>query len=157
MRFNCVCNNEFDLPIKEAKLISREFDLFCSPSCFLRYINEHESIKISAKRYRPVVSTAFECWDKVTYRFYRSMYEVYVARYLILNNINFYYEPHAFKINGKYYTPDFWVPEKDLYIECKGRWGSGSKAKTENAAKIFPLILLPSYLQQEFKKEMKQC
>lgn len=155
MRFNCYCQKGFNLSLKEARLVSTEFDLFCSPSCFLKYINDLETTKILAKRYQPVVSQAFECWDDVTRSFYRSMYEVYFARFLVQNGIEFKYEPHSIKVEGKHYTPDFWIPAKDVYIECKGRWGSGARAKTVKASKVIPLILLPSYLQREFTNAVK--
>lgn len=51
----------------------------------------------------------------------RSSYEVLYANYLILNNIDFEYEPQVFKIaSGRRYTPDFYLKEQDLYIEIKG-------------------------------------
>ncbi|MGL6107521.1 hypothetical protein, partial [Romboutsia sp.] len=51
----------------------------------------------------------------------RSGYEVIYANHLILNNIEFEYEPEVFKLqNAKRYTPDFYLVEEDKYIEIKG-------------------------------------
>lgn len=57
--------------------------------------------------------------DEIVYC--RSGYEVIYANYLILNNIEFEYEPECFKLdNGKRYTPDFYLINEDKYIEIKG-------------------------------------
>src|SRR6056297_537591 len=157
MRFNCYCQKGFDLPLKEARLIIQDFELFCSPQCFLKYVLECEKKNAVNIVYGPCVSVAYECWDDTTSQFYRSMYEVYVVRFLLKHGIEFYYEPHSFKVEKSFYTPDFWLPEKGLYIECKGKWGMGSKTKTQKAAKQIPLVLLPSYLQKQFEKEDKKC
>ena len=51
----------------------------------------------------------------------RSGYEVLYANYLIINKIDFEYEPESFKLdNGKRYTPDFYLIEENRYIEIKG-------------------------------------
>ena len=51
----------------------------------------------------------------------RSGYEVLYANYLIINKIDFKYEPEHFKLgNGKRYTPDFYLIKEDKYIEIKG-------------------------------------
>jgi len=51
----------------------------------------------------------------------RSGYEVIFANYLIKNNINFTYEQFAFTTSKNHtYTPDFYIIEKDIYIEIKG-------------------------------------
>ncbi|MEG0872898.1 MAG: hypothetical protein RR942_09235 [Romboutsia sp.] len=51
----------------------------------------------------------------------RSSYEVIFANYLIINNIDFEYEPTCFKLeNGKRYTPDFYINNECKYIEVKG-------------------------------------
>lgn len=51
----------------------------------------------------------------------RSSYEVIYANYLIVNGIDFEYEPQIFKLGeGKRYTPDFYIVKDDLYIEIKG-------------------------------------
>ena len=157
MMFNCYCQKGFELSLKEARLILQGFDLFCSPQCFLKYVLEygekHEPVQ---ELHGSFVSMAFECWDNATNQFYRSMYEVYVVRFLVKHGIVFHYEPHSFKVENSYYTPDFWLPERGLYIECKGKWGMGSKTKTQKAAKQIPLVLLPAYLQKQFEKEVKK-
>lgn len=62
-------------------------------------------------------------------QYFKSAFEADYARYLIANNITYQYEKHTFKIivDGKdrFYTPDFYIPSEDKFIELKG-----SKTKT---------------------------
>lgn len=56
---------------------------------------------------------------------YKSSLEADFARYLCYKGIIFDYESKRFTVNlnGKetYYTPDFYFPEKDVYIDVKGK------------------------------------
>lgn len=57
--------------------------------------------------------------------YFKSSLEADYARYLIYHNIDFEYEPKCFTLddNGRTrrYTPDFYIVDKDLYIETKAR------------------------------------
>jgi len=156
MNLRCYCGHVFNLSYKVNKQLLHEFELFCSPECVLDYINDFEPAGKSIRKYPPQVDNIFDCWDSVTQRGYRSLYEVYFARFLFINSIEFEYEPCAFKLGTKTYTPDFYIPHKDLYVECKGRWGSGAKDKIRKISKEIDIILLPGYLQKEFQKYWKR-
>lgn len=62
-------------------------------------------------------------------QYFKSAFEADYARYLISNDITYQYEKHTFKVivDGKdrFYTPDFYIPSEDKFIELKG-----SKTKT---------------------------
>ncbi|KKN66550.1 hypothetical protein LCGC14_0470190 [marine sediment metagenome] len=69
-------------------------------------------------------------WGKGSYydtphqgrKWMRSGWEVKVADYLTRNNINWYYEYKWLKVKyGVNYLPDFYLPDKEKYIEVKGR------------------------------------
>lgn len=46
-----------------------------------------------------------------------------VAIYFNENKINYNYEPETFVMpNGRTYTPDFYLPEENLWVEVKGRF-----------------------------------
>lgn len=57
-------------------------------------------------------------------QYFKSVLEADYARYLIANSILYEYEKHTFKtfVDGKerFYTPDFYLPNDDKYIELKG-------------------------------------
>lgn len=50
----------------------------------------------------------------------RSSYEFAYAKYLDSKNIKWYYEFQTFDVGSTTYTPDFFIPEKNLWIEIKG-------------------------------------
>lgn len=56
--------------------------------------------------------------------YFKSSFEADYARYCIYKNIRFEYEKKVFEteVNGKkrFYTPDFYLPDSDEFIELKG-------------------------------------
>jgi DNA-directed RNA polymerase subunit RPC12/RpoP len=52
----------------------------------------------------------------------RSTWETNFAKFLSLSGINWEYEKHRFNLGECTYTPDFYLPEFDCYIEIKGWW-----------------------------------
>ena len=84
-----------------------------------------------------------------------STWELATVLYFIENNIRFEKDAYSFKIDDKrYYIPDFYLPDYDLWIEVKGRWMRNSKEKWDafhetrpnselwNGNKLFELGLL---------------
>jgi hypothetical protein len=65
------------------------------------------------------------------YAGYRSLFELNVAKNLIENKIKFEYETQ--KINyipkTKVYTPDFYFPTTDIYVEAKGYFDMDDRVK----------------------------
>jgi hypothetical protein len=53
---------------------------------------------------------------------FRSSYEYLYARYLTKNRIKWLYESKTFDLGESTYTPDFYLPESNEYIEIKGYW-----------------------------------
>ncbi len=72
-------------------------------------------------------------------------WEYLLAKYYDLNNILYVYEPKAFelKLNNEKqttYTPDFYLPDIDEYIEVKGYWRGDAKEKFEKFLETYPEI-----------------
>lgn len=75
----------------------------------------------------------------------RSTYELRVAVWLNEQNIDWLYEPETVYIEAldKIYTPDFYIPHLDVWIEVKGIWQNQSElkwnefCKTHNNALLF--------------------
>ena len=64
----------------------------------------------------------------------RSGYEVMYALILEKENIEWEYEPKRFKLcDGLRYTPDFYLPEKDIWVDVKGQ----ITEKHKNKHKLF--------------------
>jgi hypothetical protein len=83
-------------------------------------------------------------WKIFTYKAinFKSSWEWLFAKWLDLSGVKWKYEPKAFElvINKKEttYTPDFYLPELDLWIEIKGWWRKKSKAKFNKFCKSYP-------------------
>jgi hypothetical protein len=62
---------------------------------------------------------------------YRSMFEINIAKSLAEKNVSFEYETKKLTYIPKprNYTPDFYIPHKDLYIEAKGHLDKGDRVK----------------------------
>lgn len=151
----CWCGAEFQVTKREAMNLVEEFDLFCSDKCVVDYINQTIPIPPTIPKNPPHISYDYAEYDSVTNQFYRSKYEVWFARCLKANEIEFKYEPHSFFLNGHYYTPDFYIPEKELYVECKGLWKKLAKMKVLKLQEVANIILLPSYFQSRLKHYQK--
>lgn len=74
-------------------------------------------------------------------KWFRSSWEVAYAKYLDKNNIKWLYEPKTFDLGNTTYTPDFYLPETDTYIEIKGRWIRDSKRKINMTCKKYKIKL----------------
>lgn len=75
--------------------------------------------------------------------YFRSKWEANYARYLNQKEIYWIYENKTFWFDGvrsgtTNYTPDFYLPETDQWIEIKGRWDSKSKTKLRRFKKYHP-------------------
>lgn len=70
----------------------------------------------------------------------RSSWEVKYAKYLDKNKIKWQYEPKTFDLGDMTYTPDFYLPEQNKYIEIKGWWRDNSKRKFNLFKKVYSQI-----------------
>ena len=62
---------------------------------------------------------------------FRSDYELSVAKYLSEQGVKFEYESQKimYQPKPKTYTPDFYLPEQDIYIEAKGFFSPSDRQK----------------------------
>jgi predicted nuclease of restriction endonuclease-like RecB superfamily len=72
----------------------------------------------------------------------RSSWEVAYAKWCDKNHIKWLYEPKTFDLGNCSYTPDFYLPKSDIYVEIKGYWRDRSKLKFELFKKTYDNILL---------------
>jgi len=86
--------------------------------------------------------------------YYRSTWEANVARTLRYEGLDFFYEPLRVKFKGFTYTPDFYIPELDWFLEVKGYMTSKAKRKIEKFREwcnerdiAFTVIQKPKYEQ----------
>jgi len=71
----------------------------------------------------------------------KSSWEHAFAKYLVKLGYVWLYEPDRFETPYGYYTPDFYLPELDIYVEVKGRWREDAKLKYDYFKKFSTIIL----------------
>ncbi len=82
----------------------------------------------------------------------RSSWEIKYAKYLDKKGIKWLYEPKAFDLGDSTYRPDFYLPEKDLYIEIKGWWRSRAKEKFGKFIRTYPKIQIKIINRQDLQE-----
>ncbi len=77
-------------------------------------------------------------WGKYKGINMRSSWEIKYAKFLDKHNYKWKYESKTFDLGDTTYTPDFYLPEKDMYIEVKGYWRDDAKKKFKRFKKEYP-------------------
>jgi len=79
--------------------------------------------------------------NPIRHRF-RSDYELKVAKNLAENGAKFDYEAHklVYYPKPKTYTPDFYLPESDIYVEAKGFFSPADRQKMLLVIKDNPFV-----------------
>lgn len=75
-------------------------------------------------------------------KYFRSSWEANFAKWCDLSGIKWEYESKTFDLGNTTYTPDFYLPEFNCYIEIKGYWWQDAKEKFNKFIKIYPNILM---------------
>lgn len=89
--------------------------------------------------------------------FFRSAWEANVARYFNFLGLRWEYEPRVFYFEGvkrgtMSYTPDFYLVDRDLWVEVKGWMDNKSKVKLKRFAKYYPNENLEIIGQREYRE-----
>jgi len=79
--------------------------------------------------------------------YFRSRMEANYARYLEFSGVKWEYESKTFWFSGikrgvVSYTPDFFIPDKNIFIETKGWMDDKSRTKIKRMAKYHPDVKL---------------
>jgi hypothetical protein len=92
-------------------------------------------------------------------QYLRSKWEANYARYLNYLGLEWEYEPKTFefkeiKRGTRHYTPDFYIPKEDVFIEVKGWFTSKGETAIKRFFKYFPekAKKLKIVLDKEFSK-----
>jgi len=89
---------------------------------------------------------------------YKSRFEFDFATYLENNSIEFEYEQHKFTYIPKQrtYTPDFYLPKFDMFIETKGQFVGSDRSKHKLIAEQYPDLDLRFVFQNDKVKLSKK-
>lgn len=122
-------------------------------SCNITFL--HESGKINNKgRKNPMFGkTTHSKYMKYKKIYFHSSWEVKYAKYLDKQGIKWLYEPKTFDLENTTYTPDFYLPKKNLYIEIKGYWREDARKKYRLFKKLYSDIKIMIYNKKQLEKE----
>ncbi len=86
--------------------------------------------------------------------YFYSRWEANMARIFTYLGVSWVHQPKTFDLQGQMYTPDFYLPGYDLYVEVKNFLGEYSKERDERFRKLYSdtklwLLLKPEYLELE--------
>ena len=157
MNFKCVvCGRDISMPYTKVAdyLLDAEQELFCSLACLRFYLNSRNTNSTTVQVMPAVVSkNDYTYYDRYFKMFFRSEYEAYVYSWLKFCFPDVAYETHTLVLGEtKTYTPDFYIPRSNTYVEVKGRWGFGAKTKVREARKrgirmvIIPWTMRPLFV-----------
>jgi hypothetical protein len=85
--------------------------------------------------------------------YFHSSWEKKYAKYLDKNKIEWLYESKYFDLGNCTYTPDFYLPKTDEYIEIKGWWRPEAKKKFNLFKKLYPNIKIKVLMRKELKEK----
>ena len=130
------------------KYIHRSELFYCSPECVRRVLSEFHGSS-TGNKYRRVSEQEMKnkvddnsTWCPKRRQFFRSDYEILVADWLDLIGIKYEYETIILSSGKQHYLPDFYIPESDTFLEVKGLWRMGAKAKIQRIREAIPGIRL---------------
>ena len=82
----------------------------------------------------------------------RSSWEIKYAKYLDKKKLEWLYESKTFDLGNTTYTPDFYLPESNRYIEIKGYWRKDAKEKFELFKKLYSKVSMKLLMKKELEK-----
>lgn len=83
---------------------------------------------------------------------FRSLWEANFAKWCDLSGIKWLYESKTFDLGTTTYTPDFYLPEYDCYIEIKGYWWKDAFYKQQLFKKVYKKINLKILIRKNLKE-----
>jgi predicted nuclease of restriction endonuclease-like RecB superfamily len=82
--------------------------------------------------------------------YFYSRWEANIARIFNGKGIKWEFGPKTFDIGGQHYTPDFYLPERNLYIEVKNFWSEYSAERDRRFRERYPHVRLKVILKAEY-------
>ncbi len=84
--------------------------------------------------------------------YFFSRWEANYARLLNFQGMRWVHQPQTFRLKKQNYTPDFYLPEQDKFIEIKNFLSDYSKNRDEEFRKLYPNLRLDLILKKDYLK-----
>lgn len=117
---------------------------YCSVHCNITVTG---SLPTSPKASRGKAGIRKDVSDSI---YFYSRWEANMARLYTHLGVKWKYTPRSFDIGGHTYTPDFYLPETDTYIEVKNFWGEYSRIRDEKFRTMHPTLHLKVVLKDDY-------
>lgn len=117
---------------------------FCSVTCSMHVTGGRPTSPKAARAkagIRPDISNSL---------YFYSRWEANLARLFNHFGVEWIHQPGSFDLKGQKYTPDFYLPEYDLYIEVKNFLAPYSKDRDGKFRKLYPNLQLRLLLRDEY-------
>ena len=148
------------LPAAQERLFPSISPAFCSEICLMSHIRSRKPLSAVELRMRGIRQAlpgpAGDVYSPILCRVFRSEFEKSFAEYAAEWPENVFYEPHALRLHARgAYIPDFFIPDYGVWLELKGEWRFGGKAKFMAACNILGadrVLLVPPAYAPWFKR-----
>jgi hypothetical protein len=134
---NSNCAKEFEFERYKARI-------YCSAICAIKSVGSRPT---SPKASRGKSGVRRDIDQKINFH---SRWEANVARMYNHLGIAWMYEPRTFKMGEHTYTPDFYLPYYNEFVEVKNFMSPYSKQRDEKFRQYYPNILLKVLLKDEY-------
>jgi len=84
--------------------------------------------------------------------YFYSRWEANIARLFNYSGVKWLHQSRVFNLGGQNYTPDFYLPDCDIYIEVKNFLWKYSKIRDEKFRRFYPNIDLVLLLKKDYLK-----
>lgn len=128
---------------------------YCSRSCLIKDVGSRPTSPRAARAKAGIRS------DLGNYYFF-SRWEANYARILNFQGKKWIFQPKTFRLKNQNYTPDFYLPKEDVYVEIKNFLSEYSAKRDREFRELYPdlklkLILKKDYLalQKRFASKLK--
>ena len=88
--------------------------------------------------------------------YFYSRWEANIARLFNYLGVKWLYQPKTFDLGSQNYTPDFYLPDRNAYVEVKNFLWKYSKIRDRKFRKIYPDINLTLLLKKNYLKLEKK-
>lgn len=88
--------------------------------------------------------------------YFYSRWEANMARLYTYLGVKWIYAPTSFDLKGQTYTPDFYLPQYNTYIEVKNFWWKYSVERDRKFRKLYPTLKLEVILKKDYLEIEKE-
>ena len=119
---------------------------YCSNKCHMTVMGGKPT---SPKASKGKAGIRKDISDKI---YFYSRWEANFARLQNYLGVKWEYEPKTFALGSQNYTPDFYLPKTNTYIEVKNFLWKYSKIRDQKFRKLYPNIKLELLLKEDYLK-----